>query len=61
MTNCVIGTSNTHQLEEELEPDLKWSMAVTEILHTGKSDFQDVALVNTSRFGKVIGSLVAWR
>jgi len=41
-------------LEEELEPDLKWSMAISEILHTGKSEFQDVSLVNSTRFGKLL-------
>mmetsp|Transcript_23336 Transcript_23336/g.64747 ORF Transcript_23336/g.64747 Transcript_23336/m.64747 type:complete len:312 (+) Transcript_23336:156-1091(+) len=41
-------------LEEELEPDLKWSMQVSRILHTGQSEFQQVALVETPRFGKIL-------
>ena len=41
------------QLEEELQDDLKWSIEVKEILHSGKSDFQSVELVNSGPFGKV--------
>lgn len=41
------------KLEEELEPDLRWSMQVSKVLHEGQSEFQQVALVETPRFGKV--------
>ena len=47
------SSSFTLQLEEELQDDLKWSIEVKEILHSGKSDFQSVELVDSGPFGKV--------
>jgi thermospermine synthase len=41
-------------LEEDIEHDLRWSYQVKSILHTGRSDFQDVELVDTGPFGKVL-------
>ncbi len=41
------------QLEEDLADDLKWSMRVKEVMYSGKSDFQEVDLINTGPFGKV--------
>jgi thermospermine synthase len=41
-------------MEEELESDLKLSYQVKSILHTGKSDFQEVGLIDTGPFGKVL-------
>mmetsp|Transcript_16477 Transcript_16477/g.49344 ORF Transcript_16477/g.49344 Transcript_16477/m.49344 type:complete len:315 (-) Transcript_16477:353-1297(-) len=41
-------------LEEELQDDLKWSMLTRDILHAGKSKFQDVELIETGPFGKVL-------
>jgi spermidine synthase len=41
-------------MEEEIEEDLKWSYQVKAVLHTGKSDFQDVGLLDTGPFGKVL-------
>ena len=43
----------TTQLEEELQDDLKWSIEVKKVLHSGKSDFQSVELVDSGPFGKV--------
>ena len=42
------------QLEEELQDDLKWSISVTKVLHSGKSDFQSVELVESGPFGTVL-------
>lgn len=41
-------------LEEELQDNLKWSMLTESILHVEKSRFQDVELVQTGPFGKVL-------
>lgn len=41
-------------LEEELQDDLKWSMLTKSILHVEKSKFQDVELIETGPFGKVL-------
>ena len=46
-------TTTNFQLEEELQDDLKWSIEVKKILHSGKSDFQSVELVDSGPFGKV--------
>lgn len=41
-------------LEEELQDNLKWSMLTESILHVEKSKFQDVELIETGPFGKVL-------
>jgi thermospermine synthase len=41
-------------MEEEIETDLKWSYSVKQVLHTGKSEFQDVGLLETGPFGTVL-------
>lgn len=41
------------QLEEDLSPHLRWSMAIKTILNAGKSEFQAYELVDTYSFGKV--------
>lgn len=46
-------TKQNKQLEEELQDDLKWSIEVKKVLHSGKSDFQSVELVDSGPFGKV--------
>jgi len=43
------------QLEEEIQDDLKWSIRVNAVLHSGKSAFQSVELVDSGPFGKVRG------
>ncbi|KAL2608278.1 hypothetical protein R1flu_026851 [Riccia fluitans] len=40
--------------EEELEEDLRWVFGVSKILHTGVSEFQDIELVESGPFGKVL-------
>lgn len=56
MTGCPICL----QLEEELQDDLKWSMLTRDILHAGKSKFQDVELIETGPFGKVCCHVLVW-
>ena len=49
-------TFNLHvppQLDEEIQPDCKWSLLVKNVLHSGKSEFQSVELVETDTYGKV--------
>ena len=41
------------QLEEEIQEDLEWCVEVKKVLHSGKSDFQTMELVESGPFGKV--------
>ncbi|KAJ0981164.1 hypothetical protein J5N97_009436 [Dioscorea zingiberensis] len=40
--------------EEEIDDDLKWSFALNRVLHRGASKYQDIALLDTKPFGKVL-------
>lgn len=40
--------------EEEIEENLRWCFGLTSILHTGVSKFQEIALLDTQPFGKVL-------
>ncbi|KAL6502049.1 amp-CoA ligase [Orobanche gracilis] len=40
--------------EEEIDVDLKWSFALNRVLHRGTSEYQDIALLDTKHFGKVL-------
>ncbi|OVA11807.1 Spermidine/spermine synthases family [Macleaya cordata] len=40
--------------EEEIDDYLKWSFALNSILHKGTSKYQDIALLDTKHFGKVL-------
>ncbi|EOA28693.1 hypothetical protein CARUB_v10024919mg [Capsella rubella] len=40
--------------EEIIDEDLKWSFALNSVLHQGTSEYQDIALLDTKRFGKVL-------
>ncbi|KAH6831091.1 S-adenosyl-L-methionine-dependent methyltransferases superfamily protein [Perilla frutescens var. hirtella] len=40
--------------EEVIDDDLKWSFALNRVLHKGTSVYQDIALLDTKRFGKVL-------
>eukprot|EP00249_Psilotum_nudum_P007138 c20334_g1_i1 orf=515-1966(+) len=40
--------------EEEVNEDLRWCFSLCSILHTGVSKFQDIALLDTRPFGKVL-------
>ncbi|EOY30017.1 S-adenosyl-L-methionine-dependent methyltransferases superfamily protein isoform 2 [Theobroma cacao] len=49
----------THQFdsswfEETIDDDLKWSFALKSVLYKGASEYQDIALLDTKRFGKVL-------
>lgn len=41
-------------LEEDLGDDYRWSYRVTSVLFSGKSEFQEIDLVDTPTFGKVL-------
>ncbi|ESQ50305.1 hypothetical protein EUTSA_v10002037mg [Eutrema salsugineum] len=43
-----------HWYEETIDDDLKWSFALNSVLHQGTSEYQDIALLDTKRFGKVL-------
>ncbi|KAL0447356.1 UNVERIFIED_CONTAM: Thermospermine synthase ACAULIS5 [Sesamum latifolium] len=40
--------------EEEIDVDLKWSFALNRVVHKGRSEYQEIALLDTKRFGKVL-------
>jgi thermospermine synthase len=40
--------------EETLDHNLKWSFALNSVLHKGTSEFQELALLDTKHFGKVL-------
>ncbi|XP_044472375.1 thermospermine synthase ACAULIS5-like [Mangifera indica] len=40
--------------EEMIDENLKWSFALNRVLHKGTSKYQDIALLDTKRFGKVL-------
>ncbi|KAG6511821.1 thermospermine synthase ACAULIS5-like [Zingiber officinale] len=40
--------------EEEIDDDLKWSFALNSVLHKGTSKYQEIALIDTKRFGKAL-------
>ncbi|KAM7493509.1 hypothetical protein LguiB_028118 [Lonicera macranthoides] len=40
--------------EEIIDVDLKWSFAINRVLHKGTSEYQDIVLLDTKRFGKVL-------
>ncbi|OIV97702.1 hypothetical protein TanjilG_12459 [Lupinus angustifolius] len=40
--------------EEVIDDDLKWSFALNSVLHKGISDYQQIALIDTKRFGKAL-------
>lgn len=47
-------TKHCFWFKEELEEDLQWVFGVSRILHAGVSEFQDIALVESGPFGKVL-------
>ncbi|KAJ7966368.1 Thermospermine synthase [Quillaja saponaria] len=40
--------------EEVIDDDLKWSFALNSVLHKGTSEYQEIALLDTKRFGKAL-------
>ncbi|WCJ29355.1 Polyamine aminopropyltransferase [Euphorbia peplus] len=62
---CTAHNNNDHMMngfqqdeccwyEETIDDDLKWSFALNSVLHKGTSEFQEIALLDTKRFGKVL-------
>ncbi|KDP34042.1 hypothetical protein JCGZ_07613 [Jatropha curcas] len=52
--NNIISLDDSSWYEETIDDDLKWSFALNSVLHKGTSEFQDIALLDTKRFGKVL-------
>ncbi|KAF8370142.1 hypothetical protein HHK36_031837 [Tetracentron sinense] len=55
--NLVLDDDNQNKCcwyEEEIDEDLKWSFALNSILHRGTSEYQNIALLDTKHFGKVL-------
>ncbi|KAL7121840.1 hypothetical protein ACP275_01G008700 [Erythranthe tilingii] len=56
----IIQQNDLHQqeedswFEEEIDVHLKWSFALNRVLHKGTSEYQDIALLDTKHFGKVL-------
>ncbi|KAI4337179.1 hypothetical protein L6164_015626 [Bauhinia variegata] len=40
--------------EEVIDHDLKWSFSLNSVLHKGISEYQEIALLDTQRFGKAL-------
>ncbi|XP_058108560.1 thermospermine synthase ACAULIS5 [Magnolia sinica] len=59
-TNGVLGRGSQpdfnkcYWYEEEIDNDLKWSFALNSVLYRGTSEYQDIALLDTKHFGKVL-------
>ncbi|KAJ4954824.1 hypothetical protein NE237_011607 [Protea cynaroides] len=51
---CESGRRKSCWYEEEIEQDLRWCFALNSILHTGASQYQDIALLDTKPFGKAL-------
>ncbi|KAM6559343.1 hypothetical protein CsatA_028582 [Cannabis sativa] len=52
--NNINNNNDSSWYEEVIDEDLKWSFALNSVLHKGTSEFQDIALLDTKRFGKVL-------
>ncbi|XP_009613227.1 thermospermine synthase ACAULIS5-like [Nicotiana tomentosiformis] len=52
--SCEENGKNIQWFEESLEADLKWSLAINSVMYKGTTKFQDVALLDTKHFGKVL-------
>ncbi|KAI4377012.1 hypothetical protein MLD38_014709 [Melastoma candidum] len=46
--------SSPDWFEEQLDDDLKWSFALERVLYIGMSPYQQIALLDTKKFGKVL-------
>ncbi|OAY54149.1 thermospermine synthase ACAULIS5 [Manihot esculenta] len=51
---CTQNHDQSSWYEETIDDDLRWSFALNRVLHKGTSQFQDIALLDTKRFGKVL-------
>ncbi|XP_015083600.1 thermospermine synthase ACAULIS5-like [Solanum pennellii] len=52
--NLSINIHDGSWFEEEIDVDLKWSFALNSVLHKGTSEYQDIALLDTKHFGKIL-------
>ncbi|PNX89215.1 thermospermine synthase ACAULIS5-like protein [Trifolium pratense] len=50
--NNVVGSDTWY--EEVIDDDLKWSFKLNSVLHKAISEYQDIALLDTKRFGKAL-------
>ncbi|XP_021855783.2 thermospermine synthase ACAULIS5 [Spinacia oleracea] len=46
--------NNEFWYEEEIDEDLKWSFALKSVLQKATSEYQDIVLLDTKKFGKVL-------
>ncbi|XP_009334690.2 thermospermine synthase ACAULIS5 [Pyrus x bretschneideri] len=55
-SNHIERDTDSSWYEETIDDDLKWSFAlnVNGVLHKGTSEYQEIALLDTKRFGKVL-------
>ncbi|CAO2816637.1 unnamed protein product [Amaranthus hypochondriacus] len=49
-----LNKDNEYWYEEDIDHDLKWSFSLKSILQKATSQYQDVVLLDTKRFGKVL-------
>ncbi|XP_021738928.1 thermospermine synthase ACAULIS5-like [Chenopodium quinoa] len=52
--NCLNQEKNEFWYEEEIDDDLKWSFALNSVLQKATSEYQDIVLLDTKKFGKVL-------
>ncbi|XP_050887283.1 thermospermine synthase ACAULIS5 [Lathyrus oleraceus] len=53
--NNVVGDADDSTwYEEVIDEDLKWSFKLNSVLHKAISEYQDIALLDTKRFGKAL-------
>ncbi|OIW09224.1 hypothetical protein TanjilG_11362 [Lupinus angustifolius] len=51
---CSDKNHDTSWYEEIIDDDLKWSYKLNSVLHKGISEYQEIALLDTKRFGKAL-------
>lgn len=54
MPKSCLNQDNDFWFEEEIDEDLKWSFALNSVLQKATSEYQDIVLLDTKRFGKVL-------
>ncbi|KAK7261028.1 hypothetical protein RIF29_27331 [Crotalaria pallida] len=52
--HCNDQNNNLSWFEEIIDDDLKWSYKLNSVLHKGISEYQEIALLDTKRFGKAL-------
>ncbi|RVW18398.1 Thermospermine synthase ACAULIS5 [Vitis vinifera] len=53
-SHSLAGYRKSCWYEEEIEENLRWCFALNSILHTGATQYQDIALLDTKPFGKAL-------